>query len=266
MINGSMLGTSTKRMYIGDCIIQIVSVSTLALEVVEDFGQLAVGLGVARRQQEANGWNARVGVSQQWACRKEEPTPAPRFGGVGGHDWRRWWAVVGEAGVRGFWLNDWGFGADSSRKTDYPLSVGRDVAICEQSRGLGRIYVHPAHQALHKTGIPIFFQQPQASFRMVYERVCHWVRKDESIKSGDIVQMADALSQVSNILIVCMWGEHQAAVCVIRGWVKAGNMTVIINSAFSYLQQKYTHFPAQEFRDGGCGIEQEQREGHDGML
>ena len=57
-----MLGTSTKRMYIGDCIIQIVSVNTLALEVVEDFGQLAVGLGVARRQQEASGWNARAGV------------------------------------------------------------------------------------------------------------------------------------------------------------------------------------------------------------
>jgi hypothetical protein len=227
---------------------------------------VAVGLDIARHQQEAYGWNARGGVSQQWAGRKEEPTPAPRLGGVGGHDWRRWWAVVGEAGIRGFWLNDWGFGADSSRKTDYPLSVSRDIAICEQNRGLGRFYVHPAHQTLHKTCVPVFFQQPQAGFRMVYERVCRWVGKDESIKAGDIVQTATASSQVSNILIVCMRGERQAAVRAIGGWVKDGNTTAIINSAFSYLRRKYAHFPAQELRDGGCDIERERREGHDEML
>ena len=47
VINESMLGTSTKRVYIGDCIIQTDSVNNLALEVVEDFGQLAVGLSIA---------------------------------------------------------------------------------------------------------------------------------------------------------------------------------------------------------------------------
>ena len=42
-----MLGTSTKGMYTGGCIVQIDSVSTLALEVIEDFGQVAVGLDIA---------------------------------------------------------------------------------------------------------------------------------------------------------------------------------------------------------------------------
>ena len=43
-----MLGTGSKGMYTGDCIVQIDSVSTLALEVIEDFGQVAVGLDIAR--------------------------------------------------------------------------------------------------------------------------------------------------------------------------------------------------------------------------
>ena len=55
VMGGPMLGTSTKGMYIGDCIIQTDSVDTLTLEVVEDFGQVAVGLDIARRQQEAYG-------------------------------------------------------------------------------------------------------------------------------------------------------------------------------------------------------------------
>ena len=45
---GPMLGTGSKGMYTGDCIVQIDSVSTLALEVIEDFGQVAVGLDIAR--------------------------------------------------------------------------------------------------------------------------------------------------------------------------------------------------------------------------
>ena len=104
----------------------------------------------------------RVGVSQQWAGRKEEPEPAPRL--LLGFRWRRWWAVVGGASVRGFRLDDWGFGVGSGRKNDDPLGVGRDVTG-EQGRGLGRFHMHPMHQTLHKACVPVFFQKPKAGFR-----------------------------------------------------------------------------------------------------
>ena len=64
----------------------------------------------------------------------------------------------------------------------------------------------------------------------MHGRVGLWVKEDESKELGDIVQMTNALSQVSNILVIYMQGECQAAVCAIRGWVKAGQATVIIDS------------------------------------
>ena len=134
----------------------------LALEVVEDFGQVAVGLDIARRQQEAYGWYVGVGISREWIVGKKETGPKPRL--LLGFRWRRWWAVVGGASVRGFRLDDWGFGVGSSRKTDDPLGVGRDVAIGKQDRGLGRLYMHLMHQTLHKACVPVFFQQPKTGF------------------------------------------------------------------------------------------------------
>ena len=47
VMGGPVLGTSTKGMYIGDCIIQADSVNTLTLEVVEDFSQVDVSLDIA---------------------------------------------------------------------------------------------------------------------------------------------------------------------------------------------------------------------------
>ena len=103
---------------------------------------------------------------------------------------------------------------------------------------------------------------------MVYESVCRWVGEDESKESGDIVQLetTNASSQVSNLLVFYMRGEHQATVCSIGGWVKAGNTTARIDSAVCYLRRKHAHWPAQEFRNGGCDIEWERGEGHDETL
>ena len=160
-------------------------------------------------------------------------------------------------------MNDRGLGADGGQETDYPLGIGWDVAICEESRSLRWIYVHPTHQALHETSVPVFLQQQQAGFRMVYERVCHRIGKNESIKTGDVVQASDSSFQVLNVFVFYMRSKHQAAVGIIGGRVKGGNASAKVNSALSYLLRKHAHFPAQEFRDSGCDIERERGEGHD---
>ena len=53
---------------------------------------------------------------------------------------------------------------------------------------------------------------------MMYGRVCVWIREDGSKEFGGIVQATNASFQVSNLLIIYMWGDRQAAICAVRGW------------------------------------------------
>ena len=266
VMRGQRLGTSTKRMYTADCIVQMDSVNTVTVQIVEDLGQLDVGLGVAARHQKAYSWYLGVSVFQDRLVGEKEAELEPPL--LLGFRWRRWWVGISGASVslREFRLDDWGFGVGSGRKTDDPLGVGRDVTVGEQDRGLGRFHMHPMHQTLYKACVPVFFQQPKAGFRMMYERVCLWVGEDESKEFGDIVQTTNASSQVSNLLVFYMRGERQAAIYAIGGWVQAGNTTTIIDSAVLYLRRKLAHWPAQEISNGGCDIEWERRKGHDAIL
>ena len=69
------------------------------------------------------------------------------------------------------------------------------------------------HQALYKACVPVFFQEPKTSFGMMYERVRVWVGEDESKEFGGIVQATNALFQISNLLVIYMRGDRQAAIC-----------------------------------------------------
>ena len=136
------MGASTKRMYTGGCIIQIGSVDTFTVQIVEDLGQLDVGLGVAARHQKAYSWYLGVGVSRERLVGKKEAGLEPRL--LLCLRWRRWWGGVGGVSVRGRRLGGWelgiGGGREAVRLSVYDsLSFGWNVAIGEQDSGLGRV-------------------------------------------------------------------------------------------------------------------------------
>ena len=173
--------------------------------------------------------------------------------------------------IRGRRLSGWGFGIGGDREAAR-LSVydsfgfGWNVAVGEQDSGFGRVHRDPMHETLYEARVPIFVQEPEANFGVMYEGMCVWVREDELKKFGDIVQATYAPLKVSNLLIIHMWSNRQAAIRAIGSWVEAWQAAVVVDSAIPLLWRELTHRQAEEISDGDLDIEWEWGIGHGEML
>ena len=122
------------------------------------------------------------------------------------------------------------------------------------------------HQTLYEARIPIFVQEPEANFGMMYEGMCVWIREDELKKFGDIVQATYATLKVSDLLTIHMWSNRQAAIRVIGSWVKAWQAAVVVDCAIPFLRRELTHRQAKEVSNGDLDIEWKWGIGHGEML
>ena len=242
-------------MYTGGCIIQACSFDVLPLQVVKNFGQLEVCFSIAARHQQTYCRYLGVGTSRKRFVRENENGPEPRFlpsfrsAGVAG-------VAIGADGgcIRGWRLSGWGFGIggarEAARSSVYDsFGFGWNVAVGEQDSGFGRVHRDPMHETLYKARVPIFVQEPEANFGVMYEGMCVWVREDELKKFDDIVQATYAPLKVSNLLIIHMWSNRQAAIRAIGSWVEAWQAAVVVDSAIPLLWRELTHRQAEEISD-----------------
>ena len=162
--------------------------------------------------------------------------------------------------VRGRRLGGWGLGIGGGREAVRlsvydSLSFGWNVTIGEQDSGLGRVHRDPMHETLYKARIPVFVQEPKADFGMMYEGMCVWVREDELKKFGDIVHATYATLKVSDLLIIRMWSNRQAAIRAIGIWVEAWQAAVVVDCAIPFLRRELTHRQEKEISNGDLDIE-----------
>ena len=122
------------------------------------------------------------------------------------------------------------------------------------------------HETLHKARIPVFVQEPKADFGMMYEGMCVRVREDELEKSGDIVHATYAALEISDLLIIHMWSNRQAAIRTVAGWVEAWQAAVVVDCAIPFLRRELTHWHEKEISNGDLDIEWKWRIGHGEVL
>ena len=127
---------SNKNVLYNVCYItRCLSISTFALKIFEDLGQLDDGLAVARRQQQADCRYVRIGISKKRAFWLEKAGLEPRLF-LCFLRWR-WRGGVGGMRVKGSRLGGCGLGTGGGKETVRldvynSFSLGWYVAVGEQ--------------------------------------------------------------------------------------------------------------------------------------
>ena len=169
---------------------------------------------------------------------------------------------AGGVSVRRRWLSGWGLGIGDDREAAQSsvydsFSFGWKVAVGERGGGLGCVSRDPVHETLDETSIPIFLQEPEANFGVVYEWVCGGVGEDELKKLGAIVQTPYVSLKIFDLLILHMRSNCQATVRTIGSWAEAWQAAMVINSAAAVpiLRKKLAHQQVKEVSDRDLDIE-----------